>query len=162
LLEDTALAARFDACGKLQEGTVGRAVHNYYRASGFAFPGEKGGFPYGGVYHDFSHILSGNSPDPEGELLVASFQAGFTRNENAFFIILFAVLTQTSGINMTPLEQPVLRGRIGQPHLAEEMLKEVERRSLMTTDLSNDWDFWPYAALPLQEARHKLGILPKQ
>lgn len=162
LVEDKALAARFDVWGELPEGTVGRAIHAYYRANGFAFPGEKGGFPYGGVYHDFAHILSGNPPNPEGELLVACFQTGFRRNENAFFTILFAVLTQTSGINMSPVEQPVLPGRIGQPDLAARMIKELERGSLVNTDLGDDWDFWPYATLSLEEARHKLGIVPKQ
>lgn len=161
LVEEEALAARFEAWGNLASGTTGRAVHDYYRANGFAFPGQKGGFPYGLVYHDFAHILSGNPATPEGELQVASFQAGFRRNDNAFFTILFAVLTQTSGINMSPVTQPVLLGRIGKPGLAVEMLKELERGSKMNTDLGDDWDFWPYAAMRLDEAREKLGILPR-
>lgn len=162
LVEDKALAARFDAWGNLPEGTTGRAVHDYYRANGFAFPGEKGGFPYGGVYHDFSHILSGNPPTPEGELLVASFQAGFRRNPDAFFTVLFAVLTQSSGINMSPLPQPVLLGRLGKPGLAAQMMQELERGSLMNSDLGDDWDFWPYAPMALEQARRTLGVVPRQ
>jgi len=162
LVEDRALAARFDAWGELPEGSTGRAVHDYYRANGFAFPGEKGGFPYGGVYHDFAHILSGTPPTPEGELLVASFQAGFRRNADAFFTVLFAVLTQSSGINMSPLPQPVLLGRVGKPGLAAQMMKELERGSPMNTDLGDDWDFWPYAPMPLEEARRSLGVVPRQ
>lgn len=92
---------------------------------------------------------------------MASFQAGFRRNSNAFFTILFAVLTQTAGINMSPVQQPVLFGRIGQPGLAEEMLRELERGSKMNTDLGDDWDFWSYAAVPLNDARTKLGIQPR-
>lgn len=161
LVEDKALAARFHAWADLPEGSLGKAVHDYYLENGFAFPGEAGGFPYGMVYHDFAHILSGNPPTPEGELRVAAFQAGFRRNENAFFTILFAVLTQTAGINMSPVEQPVLLGRIGEGDLAEEVIKEVERGSEMNIDLGADWDFWPFAALRLDEARRRLGIRPK-
>lgn len=39
LVADKALAARFEAWGTLAAGTTGRAVHDYYRANGLAFPG---------------------------------------------------------------------------------------------------------------------------
>lgn len=162
LVEDKELAARFRAWGDLPSGTLGREVFAYYEENGFAFPGEKEGFPYGGVYHDFAHILSGNPPNPEGEMMVAAFQTGFRRNEDAFFTLLFAILIQTSGINMSPVEQPVLLGRIAQPGLAASIIREVERGAAMNTDLGDDWDFWPFVALSLEEARQKLGIGPKQ
>ncbi len=30
----------------------------------------------------------------------------------------------------------------------------------MTTDLGDDWDFWAYTDLPLDEARARLGVPP--
>jgi hypothetical protein len=72
------------------------------------------------------------------------------------------VLTQSSGINMSPLPQPVLLGRVGKPGLAAQTMEELERGSLMSTDLGDDWDFWPYAPMPLGEARRRLGIAPRQ
>ncbi len=90
----------------------------------------------------------------------AAFQAGYRRSENAFFTILFAVLIHTAGVNMAPMEMPVLLGRIGEGKLAEEMLIALERGGSMNTDLGDDWDFWPYVGLPLQEARERLGVPP--
>ncbi len=162
LVEDPALAARFRAWGDLPADSLGRAVFDYYEEIGFAFPGEPQGFPYGGVYHDFAHILSDNPTNPEGEMMVAAFQTGFRRNEDAFFTLLFAVLIQTSGINMAPVPQPVLLGRIGQTGLAAKIIKEVERGAAMNTDLGDDWDFWPFVGMSLDEARLKLGVGPKQ
>ena len=34
----------------------------------------------------------------------------------------------------------------------------VERGSRVNTDLSDNWDFWPYMKLPLDEARKRLNI----
>ena len=32
--------------------------------------------------------------------------------------------------------------------------------SQLNTDLSDNWDFWPYVELPLDEARAKLNVPP--
>jgi hypothetical protein len=73
------------------------------------------------------------------------------------------VLIQTSGINMSPVPQPVLLGRIGQTGVVAKIIKEIERGAAMNTDLGDDWDFWPFVAMPLDEARLKLGgVGPKQ
>ncbi len=162
LVEDKELAARFRALGDLPENTLGYAFFQHYTKNGFAFPGEKGGFPLGAVYHDFTHVLSGHSITREGEMLNGAFQAGYRRNKNAFFIILFVVLSQSSGVNMTPVDMPPTLGRLGKGDLAERFLKEIKRGSSMNTDLGDDWDFWEYVDLPLDEARTKLGVLPKE
>lgn len=38
------------------------------------------------------------------------------------------------------------------------MLQAIERSSRVTTDLSDNWDFWPLMPLPLDEAPARLGI----
>ncbi|MCP5496581.1 MAG: hypothetical protein H7A23_18695 [Leptospiraceae bacterium] len=102
LVEDKELAKKFHDLGKLPEDTLGYGFYRHYVDHGFPFPGEKGGFPYSGVYHDFGHVLSGYGVTPEGETLQGCFQAGFRKSENAFFIILFVVLSFSAGINVTP------------------------------------------------------------
>jgi len=162
LIADANLAARFDAFGELPENTLGYGFFKMYADRGFSFPGRKDGFPMGALFHDFAHLLSGYDTTPEGELCAAAFQAGFRRNEDAFFTLLFAVLTHTAGMNMTPLEQPVLLGRIGEEGLAEAMLDALRRGSQMTVDIGVDWDFWPLVAQPLAEARAQLGVAPPE
>ena len=158
LVEDAALAARFRAFGELPEDTLGHGLFRYYEDNGFSFPGEPAGFPVGALFHDFGHVLGGYDSSPEGELKVAAFQAGYRDDDNAFFTVLFAVLIHTAGVNMAPIPMPVLLGRIGQGDLAEQMVHALARGSAMTTDLGDDWDFWAYVDLPLEEARARLGV----
>jgi hypothetical protein len=160
LVEDDALAARFRAFGDLPEDTLGHGLFRYYQDNGFSFPGEPAGFPVGALFHDFGHVLGGYDSSPEGEMKVAAFQAGYRHDDNAFFTLLFAVLIHTAGVNMAPIPMPVVLGRIGQEGLAEQMLHALVRGSTMTTDLGDDWDFWPYTDLPLEEARARLGVPP--
>ncbi|HEY2255987.1 MAG TPA: hypothetical protein VGI11_10145, partial [Variovorax sp.] len=67
VMEDPALAARYRAWEKLPEGTLGRALIDFYNEHGFSVPGERSGFPEAGLYHDFCHLLGGYSTEPEGE-----------------------------------------------------------------------------------------------
>ena len=101
VMEDKALAARYRAWEKLPEGTLGRSLVDFYNKHGFAVPGERGGFPEAGLYHDFCHLLGGYSTEPEGEVQVASFIAGFKR-ERPFYVVLFVVLIFSAGVQMRP------------------------------------------------------------
>jgi ubiquinone biosynthesis protein Coq4 len=106
--KDPNQAARYDALVKLPTDTLGYAFYHHCRDHGFAFPGEKPGFPEAGIYHDFTHVLSGYGTDPLGEIQVGGFTGGYKKH-NPIFVILFAILTFSAGINMTPLEQPFTR-----------------------------------------------------
>ena len=112
------------------------------------------------LFHDIGHVLGGYDTTPEGELRVSAFQAGYRRNEDAFFVILFAVLIHTAGVNMAPMKMPVLLGRIAQGELFEEIVTALKRGGSMTTDLGDAWDFWPYMDLPLDLVRERLGVPP--
>lgn len=158
--EDPELAGRFRALEKLPEGTLGYQFFRHCRAEGLPFAGEKGGFPLGALFHDFSHVLAGYDTSPEGEMRNAAFQAGFTQDDNDFFVMLFAIVIHTAGINLTPFDMPVLLGRIGQQNLAVETLQGWQRGAAMKVDLARDWDFWEYVELPIEAVREKLGVPP--
>lgn len=160
LIEDEELAGRFYALGHLTEDTLGYHLFHHYRDNKFSFPGEKGGFPVGAVFHDIGHILGGYDTSPEGEMMTAAFQAGYRRNEDAFFVILFPVLIFSAGINVAPQEMPVSVGRIGQGDAAIQILTALQRGHAMNVDLGADWDFWPYLELPLETVRQQLGVPP--
>jgi len=157
LVEDPELAARFVAFGDLPEDTLGYRFFRHYRDNGFAFPGERQGFPVAGAYHDFAHVLGGYHATPAEEMLVGGLVAGF-RRQNPFYVILFVQLTFGAGMNMTPVPQPTTRSILAQPGLAERFFRSIERGAAMNTDLSYDWDFWPLAPLPIDAARERLGL----
>jgi hypothetical protein len=158
---DPAGAARYRAWEKLPEGTLGRGLIDFYNQHGFSVPGERSGFPEAGLYHDFSHLLGGYSTEPEGEIEVASFTTGYKR-ERSFYVALFAVLIFSTGVNMRPTADDfVTVGLLGKPGMAERMLAAIERGSKVTQDLSDNWDYWAWIELPLDEVRRRLNILPK-
>ena len=160
LRKDPAVAARFRSLGELPESTLGRRFFEHCVAEGIAFPGEKGGFPMGAVYHDFTHLLAGYDTSPEGEMKAAAFQAGFTEDDDDFFTALFAIVIHTAGVNLAPFPMPKLPGRIGQENLACEVLHALQRGSAVEVDLGNGWDFWEYVEQPIEAVRAELGVPP--
>ena len=124
-------------------------------------PGEQGGFPEAGIYHDFTHVLAGYDTTPQGESLVAGFIAGYRekRPDHGLFTALFGLSIFSTGIDLTPIGVPTATGTVGE--VAERFLLAIERGSAVPEDLSDDWNFWDYVELPLDEARTRLGIPPK-
>lgn len=159
LIEDTELAARYRAWEKLPADTVGRSMWDYFQRNKFGMPGERFGFPEAGLYHDFCHVLGGYDTDPQGELQVASFTAGF-KQARPFYLILFAVLIFSAGVNARPTADGfVTLGVLGEPGAAERMFAAVERGTLVNTDLSDKWDYWPIVERPIDEVRRQLNIV---
>jgi hypothetical protein len=158
--EDLETSARFHALENLPKETLGYQFYRHCKDAGLAFSGEKGGFPPGALYHDFTHLLAGYDTSPEGEMKAAAFQAGFTQHDADFFTSLFAIVIHTAGVNLAPFPMPVLLGRIGQGDLAAEVLHAWQRGAAMEVDLGNAWDFWEYVELPIEVVRERLGVPP--
>jgi hypothetical protein len=160
LMEDPALAARYRAWEKLPADTLGHQLITFYDKNGFSLPGERGGFPEAGLYHDLCHILGNYGTDPEGEVQVAAFTSGFMRTR-PIYIVLFAVMIFSAGVNVRPSgEDFTTIGVLGKPGMAERLFAAIERGSQVNQDLTDKWDYWAYAGLPLDEARRRLNILP--
>jgi hypothetical protein len=159
LVEEPELAARYRALGALPKETLGRQYVDYLERNGFSAPGEKGGFPEAGVYHDFTHVLSGYATDSPGEMEVAAFVAGY-KKENPFYVLLFVMLTFGTGVNVTPIPQPHSEGILGEPGLAEKVWRALERGGKVRVDLSDGWNHWEYVDKPIDEVRRLLGVEP--
>ena len=161
LMEDPALAARYRAWEKLPADTLGHQLIAFYDKSGFSLPGERKGFPEAGLYHDLCHVLGDYGTDPEGEVQVAAFSSGFMRTR-PIYIVLFAVMIYSAGVNVRPSNEDFTTiGVLGKPGMAGRMFAAIERGSQVNQDLSDKWDYWAYADLPLDEARRRLNILPR-
>jgi len=157
--EDPAVVARYEALERLPQDTVGYAFWKHCTDNGFAFPGAPFGFPEAGVYHDFTHVLSGYSTKPEGEVQIGGFVAGYKKH-TPIFMILFVMLTFGAGINVTPVDQPNSVGILAEPGLADAFFVAVERGSRVPIDLSDGWDHWAWVEKPLAQARSELNIAP--
>lgn len=145
----------FKRLGLLPEGTLGRAYWTHMTDTGFGFPGEKGGIPGPVAYHDVAHVLAGHDTTPLGEIQQGSFQAG-NRREDGFFFLQFVLLQFHHGVKITPTAPP----RYGQFH-PDKVLWAIHRGAQCPVDMTHQWDFWPLMPLPLEDARARLGLLPK-
>jgi hypothetical protein len=157
--EDPALAARFHALEQLPDRTLGRRLWCHYRDNGFSVPGEPGGFPEVGVYHDLSHVIGGYNATPEGETLVGAFIAGYRRRrpDHGFFTLLHAL--GDFGVEGWPMPAGTRTGAVGR--VARQFLEAIERGAALSIDLSDGWDFWPHLHRPLDDVRALLGVPAK-
>ncbi len=157
LRTDPAVAAKYVALGDLPEGTMGRALFDFYRAHGFPLPGEKHGGPEKIILHDMVHVLSGYSTAPEGEFQVAAFSAGF-RREQSLSILLFVLCQFDAGVRIAPVPGAGAQVGLLDP---DRFFAALVRGSKMTVDVfADDWDFWAAAKRPLAELRAEYGIEP--
>ena len=154
--EDTALAARYQGLEHYSAGSLGRAYWEYCRANGFALPGEKGGAAEPILFHDCAHVLSGYGTEPEGEVQVACFSAGFQRRDPWLFVF-FVLLQFHAGIRMTP----ITKARTGFFDPTKALIA-IRRGAAMNVDLNNGWDYWPVMGEQVEEPRRRYNILPSE
>lgn len=145
----------FKRLGLLPEGTLGREYWKFMTREGFGFPGDVAGIPESISYHDIAHVLAGHEATALGEIQQASFQAG-SRREDGFFFVQMAILHFHQGVKVTPATTAVV-GQF-QPDLA---LWALNRGAQCRVDVTHQWDYWPLMALPLDDARARVGLLPK-
>ena len=154
--ENAALAARYQALEYYPSGSLGRTYWEYCRKNGFALPGERGGAPEPILFHDCAHILSGYGTDPEGEVQVACFSAGFQRRDPWLFVF-FVLLQFHVGIRMTP----ITKARTGFFNPEKAMIA-LRRGAAMNLDLNNGWDYWPVMGEQVDDLRRRYNILPAE
>ena len=152
--ENAAVAARYQALEHYPSGSLGRAYWDYCRENGFPLPGEKGGAAEPILFHDCAHILSGYGTDPEGEVQIACFSAGFQRREPWIFVF-FVLLQFHVGIRMTP----ITTARTGFFDPLKAMIA-IRRGAAMNVDLNDGWDYWPVMGEQVEELRLRYNILP--
>lgn len=141
--------------GLLPDGTLGREYWKHITEVGFAFPGEPDGIPDTVAYHDVSHVLTGYSTKPEGEIQQGCYQGG-NRREGGFFFIQFVILQFHQGIKVTP----VADAETGFFDPAK-VLWAIHRGANSSVDVTHQWNFWPFMKLTMEEAREKISLLPK-
>lgn len=145
----------FKRLGLLPEGTLGREYWRHMTTVGFGLPGEPGGITAAIAYHDLGHVLAEHETTPLGEIQQGSFQAG-NRRADGYFFAQFVVLQFHQGVRITP-GTPATVGAFD----PEKVLWAIHRGACCREDLTRRWNFWPLLPLCLDEARARLGLLPK-
>lgn len=150
--EDPALAARYQALEELPRGTLGREFFEHCREGGFPLPGERYAIIEAIAVHDMAHVLGGYGTDPEGEMQVAAFTAGF-RREQSLYIMMFVLCQFDLGIHIAPVATPEF-GNLD----PDKFMAALVRGSQMKVDLFDDWSHWDVIDQPLDELRERYGI----
>jgi len=154
---DPQVAWRFKQLGLLPDGTVGRSYWAHMTQRRFPFPGEHLGLPEEMVRHDLSHLLSGYGTNNIGEMLNATFIAGFLKQDAFAYFFMAAVHTQLD-IEVFPDDPHSMGFLTVQP---AALMEALERGLQVNQDLySLDWDYWEVMDLPVDEARRQLNIVP--
>jgi hypothetical protein len=151
---DEEATTRFKALGDLDENTVGYGLYRQFTDNGFPMPGEKAGIPDNMMFHDIGHVIGGYGTDPEGELLVAGFQAGYMGEDG---MIMFMMITLLFQLGIEPLAE--LRGVPATKHALDiETYSKAFLRGKSLNQNLMQWDPWPHMERPLAEVRAELGL----
>jgi hypothetical protein len=150
--EDPELAWKYKDLGRLPEGSLGRELWVHFTKNRFPFPGERGGIPERMVFHDWGHVLGGYDTTPGGEIQQGAFQGGYVR-EDGFAFLMFAVIQFHLGVKVTPATD-AQTGLFDVP----KVLRAAERGAACEVDLSDHWDPFPVAHMPLEQVRTEFGI----
>jgi hypothetical protein len=151
------LSARYAALERLPAGTFGRAFADFYTTNGFPFPGERASFNERfATPHDTSHLLSGYSTSPQGELLVSTFTAGMHPHEPVSGHILPVIFSWHIGVHIVDIAGD-FKGALD----PEKFWAAWTRGSALVVDVFDDaWDFWSHVERPLDELREAYEVPP--
>lgn len=151
------LAARYEALAGSSAGSFGAAFHAFYKANGFKFagtpgtPNERFATP-----HDSTHVLSGYSTTPQGELLVSTFTAGMHRQEPVSGHILPVIFSWHLGVVVVQFA-----GRFTGALEPRRFWVAWTRGSALVADVFDPaWDFWASVERPLDDLREQYQVPP--
>ncbi len=152
---DEELAARYRALGDLPEKSFGRAFFEFYKANGFAFPGEPDAVNQEfATPHDSSHVMSGYSTSLQGELLVSTFTGGMHADLPMSGHILPVIFSWHLGIEIVKFAGSA-KGALD----PEKFWVAWERGGETTQDLfAHDWDYWSVVHEPIDNLRHRYNV----
>lgn len=166
--DDPQLAATWEALGDLALGTLGRAVHDFYLARGFAFPGRPGSAPPLLAQHDWVHVLAGYGTKVEAELEVFAFIARANDHPRGFSLLAMVIsLFETGYLEAGAGLFEAFPGQLSKEGMVER-IGDALRRGALThgIDGAPDVDFmqvdwFALADRTLDELRAWFNVTPK-
>ena len=154
---DPALANRYRGLRALADGTLGAEFHRWYTSHGFAFPGEPAAVNEAfACPHDSTHLLSGYSTSPQGELLVSTFTAGMHPLEPMAGHILPVIFSWHLGIELNP----VAGKWTGALHPRKFWVAWERGAATIGDPFAAGWDFWAMTETALEDLERRFRIPP--
>ncbi|MGF1469321.1 MAG: hypothetical protein ACFCGT_24650 [Sandaracinaceae bacterium] len=160
---DPELEARWRGLERCAPGTLGRKVWAYYRSRGFIFPGAEGSVSPMLAQHDWIHVLADYGTVVDSEVEVFGFIASAIPDPRGFsFLVAVLGLFETGTIREDA--GGVLQAdehHLQRDGMAERLADALRRGRLCHRDVMTGIDYFELVDLPLDEARRRLGIVPK-
>lgn len=160
---DADLAGRWRALEDLEVGTLGRAITEFYRARGFAYPGTPGSAPPLLAQHDWVHVVADYGTKVESELEVFAFIARANDDPRAFSLLAMVVsLFETGYLRAGAGLFEAFPGQLSREGVAVRVADAMRRGAQCTGSvdfLAVDW--FELAPLPVDEVRRRFGVVPK-
>ena len=162
-VHDPDLAARWKALEDLPEAALGRRVADFYRARGFAYPGQPGSAPPLLAQHDWVHVVADYGTKVESELEVFAFIARANDDPHAFSLLAMVVsLFETGYLRAGAGLFEASPGQLSRQGVAQRLADGMRRGALTTGSvdfLAVDW--FDLAALTVEEVRDQFGVVAK-
>lgn len=154
---DPALAARYEALGKLPQNTLGKALWDFDKTNGYAFPGDPTALNAAfGTPHDCTHVISGYDTSARGEILVSTFTAAMHPINPMSGHILPVIFNGHLGVKFNDVARFTTGGLD-----PDEFWHAWARGADMTVDLfAPDWTVWDWVERDLEELRHAWNVAP--
>lgn len=162
-VDDPELAARWRALEELPDGSLGRKVFDFYRARGFAFPGEPGSAPPLLAQHDWVHVLADYGTTVESELEVFGFIARANDDPRGFSLLAMVVsLFETGYLRRGAGLFAYDRGHLSHSGMAVRLSDAMRRGALCAGSVDfMGLDWFTHAPRPVDAARAAFGVVPK-
>jgi hypothetical protein len=151
------LVARYEALGGLADKSFGKALWNFDKTNGYAFPGDPTAInAIFATAHDSTHVIAGYDTSPRGEILVSTFTAAMHRINPVSGHILPVIFNGHLGIKLNDVARPVTGGLD-----PDEFWHAWARGGDMTVDIfAPDWNVWEWVDLDLEEVRRRFNVSP--
>lgn len=166
--DDPALAEQWRNLGTLPLGTLGRGVHDFYQARGFAYPGEPGSAPPLLAQHDWVHVLADYGTKVEAELEVFAFIARANDDPRGFSLLAMVVsLFETGYLSEGAGLFEAFPGQLSQDGMTVRIGDAMRRGALShgrTGEPDVDFmtvDWFSLADQPVETLREEFGIVAK-
>ena len=153
------LASRIESFADLPEMSLGWALVYYYKHFGFPVPGKQH-CALNSLYvaHDMTHVISGISITPAGEIALSAFQLAMGPNQVNESALLASLITHEAGfVSVNPTIRPD-DASLNTSSSAHLLSSEMARGSCCTGDFSLV-DHFELAHLPLSKVREQFNVL---